>query len=74
MMASKRAIRRRSCENKIRYDDVKSAEQVAKRLRRKNRTAHINFYKCGFCGGVHVGRMSKRQIQSKKDSMRRKML
>jgi hypothetical protein len=46
-MSSKRHIRRKSCEGKVRYATV---EEARKRLR-----GGMNAYRCKFCGGYHIG-------------------
>lgn len=55
-MASKRAIRRKKCGNKVRYADRDSAAKTQiNLLLKKGRTEAIATYHCRFCAGWHVG-------------------
>lgn len=55
-MSSKRAIRRRSCDGKIRHADQREAlDHIAGLNRRKGFQGSMNAYRCDFCGGWHVG-------------------
>ena len=54
-MASKRNIRRKSCEGKIRYISVEAALHQILFLHKKSYTGRLNAYHCKFCSGVHVG-------------------
>jgi predicted RNA-binding Zn-ribbon protein involved in translation (DUF1610 family) len=54
-MASKRHIRRRSCESKVRHADFESAVAHAKRQRAVYGEI-VKPYSCPRCGGWHVGR------------------
>lgn len=55
-MASKRRLRRKACEGKVRYKSSKSAHNEA--MRRSRMTGHrLNSYRCEFCGGHHIGHM-----------------
>jgi hypothetical protein len=54
-MASKRHIRRRSCERKVRHNDFEAALAHAKRQRAVHGEVVVP-YPCHFCGGWHVGR------------------
>lgn len=47
-MASKRRLRRKACEGKIRYKTMEDAQKVAKRLK-------LNSYRCPHCSGIHNG-------------------
>lgn len=60
-MSSKRRFRRRSCECKVRYDK-RDAIATAQNMRRRGRM--VTAYACQFCGGWHVGRMSKEDRRS----------
>jgi len=58
-MASKRHLRRKSCEGKIRFTDAASAQRAA--------TSHEYAFKhwmvpypCKFCGGYHIGHPNKK--------------
>ena len=53
-MASKRALRRRSCEGKRRYPSPAAAQRDAAKLARE-RGGAIDAYPCAFCGRWHVG-------------------
>lgn len=69
-MASKRAIRRKSCDGKVRYVSVEEAEQARKKSysgSRKNGVfcGLLNIYFCEFCNGYHQGH-HKRSIMSKR--------
>ena len=55
-MASKRKVRRKSCEGKIRYDSIPSAMAGMK----KTSSCGLNVYKCKFCGKFHVGHICKK--------------
>lgn len=63
-MASKRHLRRRSCEHKIRHAD-KPAAQVALRraVRQWGHTGFFKVYFCPFCNGYHVGHAPKQQAR-----------
>lgn len=58
-MASKRRLRRRSCESKIKH-----ADQTAAVAHLRHLGAQYKTYKCKFCGGWHVGRPNKKIKQS----------
>lgn len=53
-MASKRRIRRRSCEGKQRHGTRRGALIHAVTLRRSGEPEVVPYY-CPFCGGWHVG-------------------
>ncbi len=50
-MVSKRRLRRRSCESKIRHASKQDATYHAYLI-----GPGYHFYKCGWCHGYHVGR------------------
>jgi hypothetical protein len=52
-MASKRRLRRKSCGNKVRHPDSKSA--IVARARFRAQGAFMNVYKCKCCGKWHTG-------------------
>jgi hypothetical protein len=57
-MASKRHLRRRSCETKVRHTDFDGALAHAK----KQRAVYgeiVKPYSCKHCGGWHVGRQAR---------------
>jgi len=62
-MASKRHIRRRSCESKIKHLDLKAAKHHAWKIGKKTGEKYYP-YKCKFCNGYHVGRPNYRIVQS----------
>jgi len=65
-MASKRRIRRSSCDRKRRFDGKAIAEEEAL-IRRKRRLGDYRAYHCQFCGGWHVGRAkSKMSLRKRK--------
>jgi hypothetical protein len=53
-MASKRHLRRKTCESKTKYDDKESARQGARWSWKKFKT-YLVPYRCDFCGGYHLG-------------------
>lgn len=57
-MASKRHIRRRSCEAKVRHEDFERALAHAKRQRAVYGEV-VRPYRCQHCGGWHVGRQAR---------------
>jgi hypothetical protein len=69
-MASRRGIRRKSCERKRRYPDAASALAAARAYRRdfagdawRGRVGS-GAYACQFCGGYHVGHRSRKSAQA----------
>lgn len=70
-MSSKRKKRRRSCESKIRHKDENAAYAALRNTVKGDVFyVHLSAYRCKFCGGWHIGRMSKRQRQSRRDRIR----
>lgn len=68
-MASKRAVRRRSCEGKVRHashTDAIIALSVMKRAGKCQSDARV--YRCKFCGGYHIGHMTDRQLAAQRAS------
>ena len=55
-MASKRRVRRRACEGKVRHPDEERAVAHCERLERQSSVAY-HAYHCRLCGCWHVGRM-----------------
>lgn len=51
-MSSKRRIRYRSCESKVRHEDSGAAKAHMRRMK----SGGYQVYRCKFCGGYHVGR------------------
>lgn len=56
-MSSKRRLRRKSCEGKVRHVDPNAAQAAARSLVRagKSRGGIIRVYCCSFCNGYHLG-------------------
>lgn len=64
-MSSKRRIRRRSCETKQRFVDHGHAYKILREGIEKGKlTDSHSVYYCRFCSGYHIGRKTKKQIQS----------
>lgn len=58
-MASKRALRRKACQGKVRHADAGGAYAAMRKLGRAKPDlapgSVIGAYKCRFCGGWHIG-------------------
>jgi hypothetical protein len=54
-MASKRKLRRRACEGKVRFESRDAAERKRRFVYRDYNEKALNVYKCRFCGGWHLG-------------------
>jgi hypothetical protein len=55
-MASKRALRRKSCTGKVRHTSAQAAQAARRALfLPQGYTGLINVYRCHFCGGYHIG-------------------
>jgi hypothetical protein len=53
--------RARQCVGKVRHDKRHDALDHLWRLVRKGaRLSRLNVYRCGFCGGLHVGHKLRR--------------
>lgn len=66
-MSSKRRIRRKQCEHKIRHKTAQDAGLAYKSLKVKIKdNAKINIYKCSFCGFYHIGHPSKSGTKKRK--------
>lgn len=63
-MASKRHLRRRSCEGKVRHASAAAAQLAAGKLRKTHDGGAWAAYRCQFCGAWHVGRQSAQQRQA----------
>jgi hypothetical protein len=59
-MASKRRIRRRQCEGKVRHETLPDALRHSRSLSAHEGGSRIAAYRCQFCGGFHVGHSSMR--------------
>jgi len=57
-MASKRATRRQSCACKVRHENYYGAMIAYKRFNGPDRIG-LRIYKCGFCGGYHIGHIDR---------------
>lgn len=63
-MSSKRAIRRRACQGKVRHAEETHAYAALRSLHARGRVAvheHMGVYRCGFCGGWHTGHLSRKR-------------
>lgn len=66
-MASKRRIRRKQCEGKIRHKSAGDAGLHYISIRGKIESGQrINIYKCSFCGFYHVGHPSKHGMKKRR--------
>jgi hypothetical protein len=55
-VSSKRAIRRKACKGKQRFESLGDAWTALRSLiRRQAPTRPMNAYPCKFCGGFHFG-------------------
>jgi len=45
----------KECGSKIRYEQRRLAEDEVRRLYREWRAQRLHAYRCGHCGGWHVG-------------------
>jgi hypothetical protein len=54
-MASKRRLRRKACDGKIRHSTEAAAMRHYARLRYGIGESNVKVYHCGFCGGWHIG-------------------
>ncbi len=62
-MASKRRIRRKSCEGKIQYDTKELAAKALYKMIKSNKVTlgNLNVYHCKFCNQYHWGHKSFRK-------------
>jgi hypothetical protein len=64
-MASKRRIRRKACEGKVRHATQAAAMTALKKLQRtKGRQGLLVAYRCKFCRGFHFGHAPQRVRQA----------
>lgn len=62
-MASKRRLRRRSCERKRRYASEASARSALLRTNRLSEFPRLMVpYRCRFCNGWHFGRQAQKRF------------
>ena len=67
-MASKRALRRKSCAAKVRHPTKELADEALTLLKQKGRRAQIvRAYNCDFCGGWHLGHPRRRKRTRRKE-------
>jgi hypothetical protein len=73
-VASKRRLRRKQCEGKVRYASQEAALTVIRRLRSKGGKddGHLSPYKCPHCGGIHFGHTPWHVQQAMRDRRRSK--
>jgi hypothetical protein len=57
-MASKRRLRRKSCEGKRRFDET---DQAWVSVRTRGALGAMHVYQCRWCGKFHVGHWTGRQ-------------
>lgn len=60
-MSSKRRLRRRSCEGKIRHTSKENARAAIRSMSHNKIYGGQWPYKCQFCKGWHVGRPDKKR-------------
>lgn len=60
-MASRRAVKRKQCGNKIRFNSQTEAVGIGISLMKKKKI-HVVSYKCSFCNGWHLGHNRKSGI------------
>jgi hypothetical protein len=53
-MSSKRQLRRKQCEGKIKYPNLPEAERAARAMSKAVKQG-LSAYKCKFCGMFHMG-------------------
>jgi len=63
-MASRRAIRRKACKGKQRYDTEAAARRGILALRRRGVLDWLTPYRCAFCNGFHFGHPPARVRQA----------
>ena len=54
-MSSKRRLRRKSCDGKVRHADSTAALAHIRGLIRNGGIGQFDAYRCKFCKGYHVG-------------------
>lgn len=64
-MASKRHIRRRGCESKIRHEQANHAEGAARSMHERFPHQQFTWYGCHHCGGFHVTHDWQESMNSK---------
>lgn len=76
IVASKRRLRRRACERKVRYVDEWDASSALDALVRSGAkggasTVDLHSYHCQFCGGFHLGHDGALMSQNRQRTGRR---
>jgi len=64
-VASKRRLRRKACDGKIRHEDRATADRHAAWACWKYK-AKIAAYRCPHCGGYHVGHPPRRALAARR--------
>lgn len=67
-MASKRRVRRKACEGKIRYNSQEEGEKARNHIFHKKPEIHrtfLNVYRCKFCGYFHIGHLDANQQKAR---------
>lgn len=60
-MASKRCLRRKSCEGKVRHPTKEGAIISLKKLTKsRGHQGYMHAYRCNFCGQWHIGHVAGR--------------
>lgn len=68
-MSSRRAIKRRACDGKVRYPSQRAAQAAIGRLRRNTgATGWFSAYKCDRCGMFHFGHAPRHVRQAMEGS------
>jgi hypothetical protein len=67
-MSSKRAIRRKACEGKTRFESFAAAARALRAFLRKvgNEGWPLNAYRCRFCNGFHFGHVPTNALAARK--------
>jgi hypothetical protein len=61
-VSSKRRLRRKRCERKVRHGSAAAGMAAIDRMRGLGRVdGHMSVYRCATCGGWHVGHTPGRQ-------------
>lgn len=68
-MSSKRHLRRKKCERKIRFASAGAARDRARAIQRAGGYL-LNVYPCEFCGGWHIGHPPARVEAATADNVR----
>lgn len=64
-MSSKRAIRRKQCKGKQRFETQRAAQSAIGGLRTRTGSREpLTAYKCAWCGGYHFGHTPRRVLSA----------